>query len=208
MQKPFSQACENNKIVIAEQLRIHFGDASHILEIGSGTGQHAVYCAEKLPHLIWQTSDQPQYHAGIAMWLEQYEGNNLRSPLALTILAEAANPASDELQTQSDKLTKFNFDGVFTANTAHIMQPGEVRTMMRLVSQLLPPRGVFCQYGPFTVDGAFTSESNRAFHQSLLAQGCGGYQDIAQLQKWATNMKLTQVVDMPANNLLLVWQRN
>ena len=72
MQKPFSQACENNKIVIAEQLRIHFGDASHILEIGSGTGQHAVYCAEKLPHLIWQTSDQPQYHAGIAMWLEQY----------------------------------------------------------------------------------------------------------------------------------------
>lgn len=207
MQKPFSQACENNKIVIAEQLRIHFADASHVLEIGTGTGQHAVYCAEKLPHLIWQTSDQPHYHAGIAMWLEQYQGNNLRSPLPLTILAEESKPVSTEMHTLTNMLSPLEFDGVFTANTAHIMQPDKVKAMMKLVSQILPAKGVFCQYGPFTVAGAFTSESNRAFHQSLLAQGCGGYQDIAQLQRWAPNMKLTQIINMPANNFLLVWQR-
>lgn len=188
---PFSQACDNNKAPILSVLARAFVHCRSILEVGSGTGQHAVYFAENLPHLTWQTSDQPHYHDGIHQWITAFPSANILSPLVL-IVGESMLPF--------DK-----YDGVFTANTAHIMQKDEVVAMMSSLSTSLPQGAVFCQYGPFTRDGVFSSDSNAQFHQRLLEQGYGGYRDIRELMDWAPALTLTAIHTMPANNLLLEW---
>jgi len=193
VEKPFSQACENNKRPILQQLERAFASRKHILEIGSGTGQHAVFFAEHLPHLMWQTSDQVQYHGGIHAWLSDTNLANIGAPI--------------EFKVGNDSFPAINADGVFSANTAHIMQKEEAKLLMHLVSQHLPKGGVFCQYGPFTQKGQFNSQSNRDFHFSLLERGYGGYRDIDELIVWAPLLSLKRIVDMPANNYLLVWEK-
>lgn len=190
---PFSQACENNKAPILEQLIKWFDGRSHVLEIGSGTGQHAVHFAPRLPWLKWQTSDQPHYHAGIIQWLTAYPNENLRLPIALTI-GENLWPS-------------LNIDAVYSANTAHIMQREDVKRMMSMIDEALPSAGIFCQYGPFTQSGQFSSDSNQQFHIHLLNEGCGGYRDINELIEWAPNLTLREKIEMPANNLMLVWEK-
>ncbi|ALS99197.1 DUF938 domain-containing protein [Lacimicrobium alkaliphilum] len=198
MSKPFSQACENNKQPILDVLKTAFAHTEAVLEIGSGTGQHGVFFAPNLPHLIWQTSDMPENHSGINAWIDAYPCSNLKPPLSLTI-GEDNWPDSGPP----------GFDGVFTANTTHIMQVSEAREMMQLVAENLPPGGVFCQYGPFNIDGQYTSDSNRAFDQHLLARGCGGIRDIAELQGWVQGrgLVLNRRYQLPANNQLLEWHK-
>ncbi|MCC2604742.1 DUF938 domain-containing protein [Planctobacterium marinum] len=193
MQKRFSQACENNRLPILTQLKIYLAGKQHLLEIGSGTGQHASYFAPELPHLIWQTSDVPENHPGINAWLAEAHCETLRPPVALCI--------------GQDEWPERLFDAVYSANTAHIMQKEEIRLLMQLVAKHLPSGGVFCQYGPFTEQGQFSSDSNRAFHQQLIAQGYGGYRDIDELKTWVQGQGLTlkEIINMPANNLMLVW---
>ena len=193
MDKPFSQACENNKAVILDALTSRFAQTRWVLEIGSGTGQHAVHFAQGLPHLIWQTSDQLQYHAGIELWLAEAMLPNVRAPLVFTI-GEHTWPTDE-------------FDAVFSANTAHIMQRHEVQLMMQQIAKHLPDDGIFCQYGPFTEGGQFNSQSNADFHQHLVSQGYGGYRDLDELQLWADGMALRDIATMPANNLLLTWRK-
>lgn len=190
---PFSQACENNKGPILAILKNAFADRKRVLEVGSGTGQHAVHFAPNLPHLLWQTSDQPVYHQGINQWLAAYPAENLLSPLPLTV-GQSALPFA-------------GYDAIFSANTAHIMQKAEIAEMMQTLSTELPEGGVFCQYGPFTDNGVFSSDSNREFHLSLLERGCGGYRDIQELEAWAPALSLVKVHTMPANNLLLEWKK-
>lgn len=194
-EKGFSQACENNKLPILQCLQGAFTNTRQVLEIGSGTGQHAVFFAANLPHLTWQTSDLPVNHPSILAWQVEQPVSNLRAPVPFTI-------GLDDWPR-----TKPAFDGVFTANTTHIMQPQQVRLMMQLVSRQLPAGGVFCQYGPFNENGDYTSESNREFDLYLQAQGYGGIQDIAQLQNWAGCLLLQKQAKLPANNQLLVWQQ-
>ncbi|MDM7860097.1 DUF938 domain-containing protein [Alteromonas sp. ASW11-36] len=189
--KPFSQACENNKAPILAQLQRHFAKATSVLEIGSGTGQHAVHFAAGLPHLQWHTSDQPHYHAGIEAWLNEAGLANLHSPVNFTV--------------GLDTWPNIHIDAVFSANTAHIMQHDEVKVMQQVVAERLPQNGVFCQYGPFTTNGVFDGQSNADFHQYLLSEGCGGYRDISELQAWAPQLTLSENIVMPANNRLLVW---
>ena len=192
-EKPFSQACENNKRAILSVLERTFANCKQVLEIGSGTGQHAVFLAENLPHLIWHTSDQPQYHDGISSWLSDANIDNVRSPISFTV--------------GQDNFPNLDVDGVFSANTAHIMQKEEAKLLMESVTAHLPEGGVFCQYGPFTHGGEFTSESNQAFHTSLLERGYGGYRDINELTAWAGELSLNDIIDMPANNHMLIWQK-
>ena len=193
MTKPFSQACENNKQPILEQLTRHFAECRSILEIGSGTGQHAVHFSAGLAHLTWQTSDQAHYHDGIKQWLADSPSKNVKPPLHFTL--------------GTDVFPQGHYDGVFTANTAHIMQKEEVVCLMQSVSEYLPYGGVFCQYGPFIEQGKFSSQSNEDFHYSLLERGYGGYRSIEELVEWQNNLTLVHKVSMPANNLLLVWHK-
>jgi cyclopropane fatty-acyl-phospholipid synthase-like methyltransferase len=192
-EKPFSQFCENNKHAILNQLQRHFSACKHVLEVGSGTGQHAVHFAEYLPHLHWHTCDQAHYHQGIQAWINDSQLSNISHPVCLTL--------------PDDPLPSLEFDAVFTANTAHIMQKHAVQALMQNVAERLPQQGVFCQYGPFTEQGRFSSDSNAAFHDKLLREGYGGYRDITELLDWAPDLLLTKQVPMPANNLLLIWHK-
>ncbi|MGF1764183.1 DUF938 domain-containing protein [Aliivibrio kagoshimensis] len=193
MAKLSSPSCDRNKQPIVEQLSHYFKDSKRVLEIGSGTGQHAYFFASQLPHLNWHTSDRPESHPSIHAWIAHSDSENIIKPIEFTVGIDGwPNP---------------DIDAVFTANTTHIMQPHEAKTMMEMVANNLPKGAIFCQYGPMNVEGNFTSESNQAFDQTLKQRGFGGIQDIEQLIIWAEGLDLIATIPMPANNFLLVWEK-
>ncbi|HDZ37513.1 MAG TPA: DUF938 domain-containing protein [Marinobacter sp.] len=194
--KPFSQACENNKQVILEKLAAQFSGFGTVLEIGSGTGQHAVHFARNLPQLTWQPSDHPRNYQLCESWLAEARLPNINKPLALDVSLNdwSLSPV----------------DGVFSANTAHIMSWPEVKAMFRGVAVHLQQRGVFCLYGPFKYSGHFTSASNQQFDASLRQQNSTmGIRDMDELKKAnrETGLVLASDFEMPANNRLLVWRK-
>ena len=192
MSKDFSISCERNQQPILEQLSIYFKDSKQVLEIGSGTGQHAVFFAQSLPHLIWNTSDMLDNHKSIKAWKQDEEVKNIVDPI--------------EFHFGKNDWPDLDIDAIFTANTTHIMQREEAKLMMEMVATHLPSGGVFCQYGPFNVNGEYTSDGNRSFDQHLAESDCGGIRDIEELTEWAIGMQLAHKVPMPANNFLLVWR--
>jgi len=196
--KPFSQACENNKAPILEKLTELFKQPGTILEIGTGTGQHAVYFASHLPHLVWQPSDHPQNAQFSQAWIDDSDLTNINGPIALNVLDGnwAGLPA---------------IGGAFSANTAHIMAWEEVEAMFHGVSEALPKDGIFCLYGPFSYGGRHTSESNARFDLSLRTQAPHmGIRDMEDLKTLAeeTGFVLEEDFGMPANNRLLVWRKS
>lgn len=196
MAKPFSEACERNQPYLLEVLRRWFADRRRVLEIGSGTGQHAVHFGAGLPHLVWQTSDRAQNHAGIVAWLEEAGLPNVLPPLELDANARVW-PAID-------------CDAVFTANTLHIMSWPEVERLFAHLGRLLTPGGVLAVYGPFNYGGRYTSESNARFDAHLhLQDPAMGIRDFEAVDALARGLGLTPAGDcaMPANNRTLVWRR-
>jgi cyclopropane fatty-acyl-phospholipid synthase-like methyltransferase len=194
MSAQYSAACERNRDPILTVLREELADCKEVLEIGSGTGQHAVYFAAHLPHLTWHTSDLPDNHPSILAWQQEAQLPNVRPPFALDV--------------RSDSWPAGSYDAVFTANTCHIMAWEEVQAMFAQVGKLLRTGGRFCIYGPFNYNGRFTSASNAQFDAALRAQaphrGIRDVEAIARLAK-AQGMTLRQDHAMPANNRLLVW---
>jgi len=196
MRKPFSQACENNREPICQVLRRIFADKRAILEIGSGTGQHAVWFAEQMPHLHWHTSDRTENHPGIQQWLADFALSNVVAPITLDV---------SQFNWPQDK-----YDGVFSANTAHIMSWPEAQQMIRGVASMLADGGVFGLYGPMQYSGVIKAASNRAFNTHLKAQnqqqGIREFNDLNALAA-GEGMVLQEDNSMPANNRLLVWQK-
>jgi SAM-dependent methyltransferase len=194
--KPHSEACDRNRDPILKVIKDWFIAPGEVLEIGSGTGQHAVYFAAQLPHLQWIASDRAENHEGIKAWMDEAQVPNLRGPLELDVSLE---------QWPVDRV-----DYVFSANTAHIMGWPEVEKMFAGIGRVLRPAGVFCLYGPFNRDGQFTSESNQAFDESLKARDPKmGIRDDRALIALAKEHSLTFVADhsMPARNRILVWKK-
>lgn len=195
MQKPFSQACENNKDPILLVLKEHFSDLNNVLEVGSGTGQHSVYFAQHLPHLQWHSTDRAINHAGIELWHNEAQLNNLHRPINLDL--NYAWPV--------DKV-----DAIFTANTLHIISEALVERFFTGVKKHLSAAGTLCIYGPFKYQGQFTSDSNQRFNEFLQQQdpqsGIRNIELILQLAQQA-GLNLIDDVTMPANNQLLVFKR-
>jgi SAM-dependent methyltransferase len=193
---PYSEACERNRAPILAVLVHAFADVRRVLEIGSGTGQHAAAFAAALPHLVWQASDVPAHLPGIRAWREAHPAPNLPEPLALDVNVDPW-PASA-------------YDAAFSANTAHIMGWAEVERMFARVDASLVPHGRFCLYGPFNYGGAYTAESNARFDASLRARDPRmGLRDFEAVDALARARGLALVADhaMPANNRLLEWAR-
>lgn len=193
--KPYAEACERNKRPILEVLIHEFADARRVLEIGSGTGQHAAFFGPALPRLICQTSDLAVNHAGIRAWLAEAAAPNVREPLLLDVLG----PWPD-----------WPFDAVFSANTAHIMSWRAVTAMFVQIGRRLPAGGRFVLYGPFSYGGRHTSPSNAEFDRMLRARDpASGVRDLEALQALAdtSGLELRRDHAMPANNRLLVWER-
>ncbi len=173
MQKQFSSACERNREPILGVLSKVFADRKHVLEIGSGTGQHAVFFAAGLPQLTWQTSDLLQNHASIQAWLQEAQLKNVWPPIVLDM--SNAEWGAD--------LNGKGIDAVFTANTCHIMAWSEVEQMFAGAAQILEPGGTLCVYGPFNYKGQYTSPGNAQFDASLRAQAAHmGIRDIEAMQ--------------------------
>lgn len=194
---PYSQACENNKAPILEKLRDVFTSPGTVLEIGTGTGQHAEHFAAALPHLQWQPTDHPRAAHMAGARLQQ-----AALPNVLPILELDVNQMPWPVSTCR---------WAFSANTAHIMAWEEVETMFQGVAACLQKDGAFCLYGPFKHNGKFTSDSNRTFDQSLKAKASHmGIRDIEALSELAQDVGLQLHDDhaMPANNELLVFVRS
>ncbi|MGH8199342.1 MAG: M20/M25/M40 family metallo-hydrolase [Steroidobacteraceae bacterium] len=195
MESPYSEACERNRGPILEVLRDHFAERRQVLEIGSGTGQHAVHFAAALPQLTWQTSDLEANLPGIRSRLEGSDLPNLPAPIALDVTGAWPDTW---------------FDAAFTANTLHIMGWPEVQTLFAALPKILSADALLAVYGPFNYNGRFTSPSNAAFDEWLKQRSAhSGIRDFAAVDELARSIGFALVEDrpMPANNRTLVWRR-
>jgi cyclopropane fatty-acyl-phospholipid synthase-like methyltransferase len=193
---PFSEACERNKDPILAVLRGAFAERRQVLEIGSGTGQHAIYFAEHLPHLQWRPTERLANLADLEVRLKVATQPNLCAPEVLDV-------------SQKEWLVP-QVDAVFTANTLHIMSWPNVIALFAGLDAVLHADGAFAVYGPFRYDGAYTSESNQRFDQMLKSRDPhSGLRDIEALMALAGehDMQLVADHDLPAHNRLLVWER-
>jgi SAM-dependent methyltransferase len=193
---PFSAACERNKDPILEVLRVRFADRAQVLEIGSGTGQHAVYFARTLTHLTWHPTEQLTYLADLAERVKAEGSPNLRAPTLLDV-RQAVWPVR-------------SVDAVFTANTLHIMSWPEVMALFGGIGSVLAPGGVLCVYGPFRYAGRYTSDSNQEFDRMLQDRDPqSGLRDIQAINSLAEQygLRLDADHDLPANNRLLIFTK-
>ena len=196
---PFSPACERNKDVIFNTIKAHLDTATNVLEVGSGTAQHALHFAQNCPHLVWQTSDQSFYLDGIRAQLGNSNIVNILPPLELDV--NQSNWVSDAAV----------YDIVYTANTLHIMRWGDVQAFFTGLGQVTKSGSLLIIYGPFKYAGEFTSNSNAGFDQSLRAGGQGSaIRDFEAVKQLAieNGFSLLMDVSMPANNQCLIWQQD
>ena len=187
--KPFSEASERNRAPILEVLKRVFSNSRFVLEIGSGTGQHAAYFAPELPHLVWQASDVSENLPGIHEWM--------------------SNPPPIELDVDKE-WPRLDVDAVFSANTCHIMSWPQVKRMFEGIGKI-PTLTIFCLYGPFSYGGKHTSESNARFDAMLRAHDpASGIRDFERINALAERVGFSLAEDnaMPANNRLLVFRRS
>lgn len=193
--KPYSAASERNREPILAVLREWFADRREVLEIGSGTGQHAVHFAVAMPHLIWQCSDRAENLPGIRLWLDEAKLPNTPTPLELDVM---------------DAWPSRRYDAIFSANTLHIMAWQEVEQLFFALAGVTANDARIAIYGPFNSDGRFSSESNAAFDRDLKMRGAHmGIRDTSAVDALATaaGFDLMEDVAMPANNRLRLWRR-
>lgn len=196
MEKPYAPACDKNKEPILEVLKRVFDKPCEVVEIGSGTGQHAVYFTENMPHLTWQPTDQAIYLDGISLWVEEAGISNLNSPL--------------ELDVRHKEWPVKQIEALFSANTLHIMSWESVEIFYERLGNYLMPGAKFCSYGPFNINGQFTSESNAAFDLWLKDRDpLSGIRDLEALIALGekVGLSLEENCSLPANNRLLVWRK-
>ena len=196
MDKPHAPSCERNREPILEVLRRHFADRRRVLEIGSGTGQHAVHFAAALTGLDWQCSDRAENLPGIRAWLDEAALPNTPPPLELDV---------------GGPWPRDSFDAAFSANTLHIMAWLEVETLFARLPAVMTDDARLAIYGPFNYGGRYTSDSNAVFDQWLKARGAHmGIRDAEAVDALAAaaGFALVDDVAMPANNRCRVWRRS
>jgi cyclopropane fatty-acyl-phospholipid synthase-like methyltransferase len=194
---PCSEACERNKDPILEVLRGAFAAKLQVLEIGSGTGQHAVHFAAQLPHLTWHPTEQLSYLPDLAARVKLLGTHNVRPPTVLDV-RQPVWPLRA-------------VDAIFTANTLHIMSWPAVMAMFKGLDAVLQPGGVLCIYGPFRYDGRYTSKSNEEFDRMLQERDPqSGLRDIEDVTALGAQQGLRLTIDhnMPANNRLLEFAKD
>ena len=206
-ERPYSPSCERNRDPILAVLREHFAGRRHALEIGSGTGQHAVHFAAAMPWLRWQCSDQAEYLPGIGLWLEEAALPNTPPPIELRAVTYPAPGFAPPHAANADGV---GYDAVFSANTLHIMGWPQVEALFAGLASVLAADATVAIYGPFNYGGEFTSASNRDFDGWLKARDpVSGVRDFEAVDALAAaiGLRLVEDVAMPANNRCLLWRR-
>ena len=193
MKPPFAPAAEENKRVILDAVRPYL--RGQVLEIGSGTGQHAVYFAQQLPQLHWQTSDLEPNLEGIRAWIDDAGLDNLAPPLCLDVNGDWPDG---------------RYDTIYSANCLHIMDAASVSRCIECCAARLRPGGHLVVYGPFNYNGEYTSTSNARFDAMLRAADPGsGIRDFEWLDALArqAGLQLAEDIAMPSNNRSLIWKK-
>jgi cyclopropane fatty-acyl-phospholipid synthase-like methyltransferase len=196
MSKPYAESCEQNREPIFQIIQPLLQGHHSLLEIGSGTGQHAVYFACEMPHIQWQTSDRTENHSGIQQWLAEAACQNILPPLALDV-SENSWPSQ-------------RFDAAFSANTIHIMHDHNVEDLFQQIPSVLSTGGLLMIYGPFNYKGNYTSDSNERFDEWLKSRDpASGIKDFEWLDQLANQggLFLQEDYAMPANNRILCWEK-
>lgn len=199
--RPHSPYCDRNRDPILAVLRAHFGERRRVLEIGSGTGQHAVYFAAAMPSLTWQCSDRAEYLPGIALWLDEAALPNTPAAVELDVAWPSWPGEADQAC----------FDAAFSANSLHIMGWAQVEAFFAGLDRVLAADATLAVYGPFNYRGEFSSDSNREFDAWLKARDPqSGVRDFEAVDALAAAIGLRLLADraMPANNRCLVWHRS
>ncbi len=190
--KPYSESSDQNKDVILEVISPILSGVASVLEIGSGTGQHAIFFAEKMPHLIWNTSDRHDYITSINCWINDARVDNVVAPV--------------ELDVSNSVWPSKKMDAVFTANTVHIMNQDEVENLIKGCSTMIKPGGHLLIYGPFNYNGNYTSDSNERFDQWLKSRNAlsciKAFETVCALAL-ESGLSLKKDYAMPANNRIL-----
>jgi len=200
LNRPFSESADQNKIVITEVLQQHFVNDGTVLEIGAGKGQHARHFSSSLPHLQWTPTEVPHYIAMLEQGVVDSGLTNLASALALDV----------NVPNSSDSTLLTSYDYIFTANTLHIMSWQSCIHLISLAANLLTAEGLMATYGPYNVDGKFTSDSNARFEQWLTQRDPkSGIRDIADLRREGLEqgLEIVNIIEMPVNNKLLIWRK-
>ena len=194
LNKPYAESCEQNRDPILSVIEPLLRDKTSLLEIGSGTGQHAVYFGKTMPHLNWYTSDRAENLPGIRMWLDEARLENVHPPFEL-----------DVRQNWPD----LKVDAMYSANTLHIMSWSEVMAFFTGIPSVLNPGGLLLIYGPFNYNHSYTSNSNAKFDVWLKARdpesGIRNFEDIHELALQA-GLRLFEDYSMPANNRTICWK--
>ena len=194
--KPYSESCDQNRHVILDVIKPLLANKNDLLEIGSGTGQHAVFFAKEMPHLVWHTSDRSENHAGIQAWINESALTNIIPPIRLDV--------------SKDPCPEIKVDAIFSANTLHIMSWESVIDFFNKAGKLLSKDGLLIVYGPFNYQGKYTSESNKRFDAWLKSRDANSaIRDFEAVNTLAEKSGLMLVEDfkMPANNRILQWKR-
>lgn len=193
--KPFSESSEQNKHVIFEKIKPYLADGLEVLEIGSGTGQHAIHFASVVPGLVWQASDLVENLPAIKAWIRDSQLTNLPDPI--------------ELDVSSGWINK-SYDLIYSANTFHIMSQIQVEYCLSRCTACLKPKAHLIVYGAFNYNGKYTSTSNEQFDRWLKSRdpqsGIKHFEWINQLAS-ESGLRLVSDTAMPANNRILIWQR-
>ena len=194
---PFSSAAERNQHPILDQLKVLLPEQGTVLEIGSGTGQHAVFFTRNLPGLLWQPSDREENLPGLEACFSAEDNKRILPLMKLDVL--------------EDPWPGRSYDAIYSANTAHIMSWDAVIAMFTRVTAHILPGARFYLYGPFNIDNCFTSHSNEQFDAGLRAQNPQmGIRDMEVVESLANlhQMQLEHRLAMPANNFILVFRKS
>jgi SAM-dependent methyltransferase len=192
----FSSACERNRQPILDVLRTFISDGHCVLEVGSGTGQHAVFFAADFPLISWQPADTGDYLPGLRTRLRNEAPDNVLDAI--------------ELDVRMDPWPVDFCDVVFSANTLHFMSEHCVAEFFRGVDQVLQSQGYLLVYGPFNYSGEFSSASNADFDDWLRRsdpdRGIRDFEQVCELAE-VRGLQLLQDFKMPANNRALLWRK-
>ncbi len=200
MEHPFSPSADRNKEAIGDALQQYLANASNVFEIGSGTGQHAIYLCDRFKHLQWQPSEQVMHLESLTYVIEEAAVSGIAAPVELDVAVSIT-----EETTGTDEYYSF----AFSSNTAHIMAIDEVAAMFQVIQRRLQAKAFFALYGPFKIDGVHTSDGNAEFDANLRSQQPHmGIRDKAEVESLATDcgLELHRDIPMPANNRILLWR--
>jgi hypothetical protein len=206
MQLPYSESCERNKQAIFDVLapllvNETLPEAKFLLEIGSGTGQHAVWMARQLPQVTWQPSETAQYLKLLQSRLDAEAPDNVLPPLTIDVAAYPWLPLNQESMSP---------DVLLTCNSLHIMSSRHVEAFWNHASELLQADALAIVYGPFKYNGVFTTPSNAGFDDWLKQRDpLSGVRDFKWVNKLANTNGFECIADhaMPVNNQFIVWQK-